>query len=257
MRVLVGVKRVINYAAKVRVLPDKTAVDLNNVKMAINPFCEIGVEECVRLKEKKVVSEVVAVSVGPKASQDVLRTALAMGADRAILVETDLRPDADLQPLAVAKTLAHLAQQEKVDLIVLGKQSIDSDNGQVAQMVAGLLDWPQATFISKVTLTVQDNNKQALIERETDSGVETVTLSLPAVLSVDLRLNEPRYPTLPNIQKAKKKPLDVVAASTLAIDFAPQNKVLQVEEPPARKAGSFVENVDGLLDKLRNEAKVI
>lgn len=253
MRVLVGVKRVINYAAKVRVLPDKTAVDLNNVKMAINPFCEIGVEECVRLKEKKVVSEVVAVSVGPKASQDVLRTALAMGADRAILVETDLRPDADLQPLAVAKTLAHIAQQEKVDLIVLGKQSIDSDNGQVAQMVAGLLDWPQATFISKVT--VQD--KQALVERETDSGVETVTLSLPAVLSVDLRLNEPRYPTLPNIQKAKKKPLDVVAANTLAIDFTPQNKVLQVEEPPARKAGSFVENVDGLLDKLRNEAKVI
>lgn len=224
-----------------------------------------------------MATEVIAVSIGPKAAQDVLRTAMAMGVDKAIHIETDVRTDTDLQPLAVAKTLAHIAQvrhfwierfvvlscyslgfssqKEKVDLVLVGKQSIDSDNGQVAQMLAGLLSWPQGTFASAVN--VAGDKKELLVDRETDQGMEQINLLLPAVLSADLRLNTPRYATLPNIMKAKKKPIEVIDAATLGIEYAPQNKVTRVEEPAARKAGIFVDSVDSLLDKLRNEAKVI
>lgn len=205
------------------------------------------------MKEKKVATELIGVTIGPKASQDILRTAMAMGIDRGIHIETDLRPDQELQPLAVAKALESLIKKEDPSLVILGKQSIDSDNGQVGQLLGGLLNWPQGTYTIK--LDIADN--KANIERETDAGSEEVTLNLPAVLTTDLRLNTPRYATLPNIMKAKKKPIDVISLESLGIDTKPRNVVVKVEEPPVRKAGIFVENVDQLVEKLKNEAKVL
>ena len=254
MRVLVGVKRVVDYAVKVRVAADKMGVDLANVKMSVNPFCEIAVEEAIRLKEKKVVTEIVAVSIGGKACQETLRTALAMGADRGIHVSTEVRTDQDLQPLAVAKILAAMAKKEKADLIILGKQAIDGDNCQTGPMTAALLGWPQATFAAGVNAT---GGSKFEVDRETDSGTEKISISAPAVLTADLRLNEPRYATLPNIMKAKKKPLDTVEAASLGVDLAPKNKVVKMEEPAARKAGITVDSVDTLISKLKSEAGVL
>ncbi len=252
-KVLVGVKRVVDYAVKVRISGDKKGVDLANVKMSMNPFCEIAVEEAIKLKEKKVASEVVVVSIGPKQAQETLRTALAMGADKGIHIETDMRADQEMQPLAVAKILKHLAERDSADLVVLGKQAIDGDNCQTGQMTAALLNWPQCTFAANLEMT--DGNVTA--DRETDVGTEKISFKLPAVITADLRLNEPRYATLPNIMKAKKKPIEVIAAADLGLDLAPRNIVLSVEDPPVRKAGVSVESVDELLDKLRNEAAVI
>ena len=253
-KVLVAVKRVVDYAVKVRVAGNKSGVELNNVKMSLNPFCEIAVEEAIRMKENKAASEVIAVTIGPKQSQETLRTALAMGADRGIHIETDMRTDQEMQPLAVAKVMAHLAKKEEVDMVLMGKQSIDGDNCQTAPMTAAMLSWPQVTFAANLEL----NGKDITAERETDSGTEKIKVSMPAVVSADLRLNEPRYATLPNIMKAKKKPIDTVKAIDLTdIDFEPRNVVTQVEEPPVRKAGITVESVDELLDKLKNEAAVI
>ncbi|MFO1396879.1 MAG: electron transfer flavoprotein subunit beta/FixA family protein [Burkholderiales bacterium] len=249
MKVLVPVKRVVDYNVKVRVKPDGSGVDTANVKMSMNPFDEIAVEEAVRLKEKGVATEVVAVSCGVAACQETLRTALALGADRAILVETD----ADLQPLAVAKLLQAIAKDEKPDLVIVGKQAIDDDANQTGQMLAGLLDWPQATFASKVDLA----NGTATVKREVDGGVETLEMKLPAVVTTDLRLNEPRYATLPNIMKAKKKPLATTNPATLGVDVAPRVATLKVVEPAKRKGGGKVADVKELVAKLRSEAKVI
>jgi electron transfer flavoprotein beta subunit len=253
MKILVGVKRVVDYAVKVRV--QNNAIDLANVKMSLNPFCEIAVEEAVRLKEAKAAEEVVAVSIGPKQCTEVLRTALAMGCDRAIHVQTDLRTDyMQLQPLAVAQLFQKIVEKESCDLVLLGKQAIDSDCGQTGPMLAGLLGWPQVTFASKLE-TAGDG---LVVERETDFGTETIKIpSLPAVVTCDLRLNEPRYATLPNIMKAKKKKVDTMAADDMGVDLTPRNEVLEVFEPPPRKEGIKVEDVDTLLDKLRNEAGVI
>jgi electron transfer flavoprotein beta subunit len=253
MKVLVGVKRVVDYAVKVRV-QNKT-VDLANVKMSLNPFCEIAVEEGVRLKEAKAADEVVAVSIGPKQCTETLRTALAMGCDRAIHVQTDLRTDyMELQPYAIAQLLQKVVEQEKSDLVLLGKQGIDSDCGQTGPLLAGFLGWPQVTFAAKV----QVEGSGISVERETDSGTETISIpSLPAVITCDLRLNEPRYATLPNIMKAKKKKVDTLVAEEMGVDLAPHNQVVEVFEPPPRKEGIMVESVDQLLDKLRNEAGVI
>jgi len=252
----VGVKRVIDYAVKVRVMPDKTGVDLNNVKMSLNPFCEIAVEEAIRLKEKKIATEIVAVSIGPKACQETLRTALAMGADKGIHIETEMRADQEIQPLAVAKTLKFIAERDAADLVIVGKQSIDSDSCQTGQMLAGLMQWPQCTFAS--SLEIADDKQSMKVSRETDAGSEDLQLSLPAVLTADLRLNEPRYATLPNIMKAKKKPIEAISADSIdGVDFAPQNEVLSVEDPPVRDAGIMVEDVDSLLGELKNTAKVI
>lgn len=249
MKILVPVKRVVDYNVKVRVKPDQSGVDTANVKMSMNPFDEIAVEEAVRLKEQGVATEVVAVSCGPAQCQDTLRTALAMGADRAILVETT----AELQPLAVAKLLKALMDKEQPGLVVLGKQAIDDDANQTGQMLAALANVPQGTFISKVTVA----DGKACVTREVDGGLETLTLTLPAVLSTDLRLNEPRYATLPSIMKAKKKPLDTCTPEALGVDVTPRLKTLKVSEPPARKAGIRVPDVATLIDKLRNEAKVL
>ncbi|MGB6242038.1 MAG: electron transfer flavoprotein subunit beta/FixA family protein [Castellaniella sp.] len=249
MKVLVPVKRVVDFNVKVRVKSDHTGVDIANVKMSMNPFDEIAVEEAVRLKEKGVVAEVVAVSCGVAQCQETLRTAMAIGADRGILVQTDV----ELQPLAVAKMLAALAQKEQPQLIVLGKQAIDDDANQTGQMLAALLDWPQATNASQVE--VQGDRVQ--VTREVDGGLETLSLALPAVITTDLRLNEPRYVTLPNIMKAKKKPLDTVLPADLNVDPAPRLKTLKVTEPPSRSAGVIVPDVAALVDKLKNEAKVI
>jgi electron transfer flavoprotein beta subunit len=253
MRILVGVKRVVDYAVKVRV-QNKT-VDLSNVKMSLNPFCEIAVEEAVRLKEAKAADEVIAVSVGPKQCTETLRTALAMGCDRAVHIQTDKRTDyMDLQPFAVAHLFKKIVEKEGADLVLLGKQGIDSDCGQTGPMLAGLLGWPQVTFAAKVD--VKDGG--VTVERETDSGTETIDIkSLPAVITCDLRLNEPRYATLPNIMKAKKKKVDTMTAEELGVDLEPHNEVLEILEPPARKAGITVDSVDTLVDKLRNEAKVL
>lgn len=253
MKVLVGVKRVVDYAVKVRV--QNNAVDIANVKMSLNPFCEIAVEEAVRLKEAKAAEEVVAVSIGPKQCTETLRTALAMGCDRAIHVQTDLRADyMQLQPLATAKLFQKLVEQEKSDLVLLGKQSIDSDCGQTGPMLAGLLGWPQVTFAAKI----EQANGGLMVERETDSGTETIKVKeLPAVITCDLRLNEPRYATLPNIMKAKKKKVDTLSADEMGVDLEPRNEVTEVFDPPPRKEGIMVESVDELLDKLRNEAGVI
>ncbi|XXQ36409.1 Electron transfer flavoprotein subunit beta [Plasmodiophora brassicae] len=249
MRVLVGVKRVVDFAVRVRIGADKMGVDLANVKMSMNPFCEIAVEEAVRLKEAKIASDVVAVSIGPKQCQETLRTALAMGADRAIHILSDLRTDRDLQPLAVAKLLANVVGKEKADLVILGKQSIDDDCNQTGQMLAGLLSWPQATFASK--LTIADDKKNATVVREIDGGLQTISCVLPAVVTCDLRLNEPRYSSLPNIMKARKKPLETLAASDLGVDLEPRLQTVSVAPPPERKAGVIVESVDELVAKLK------
>jgi len=249
MKILVAVKRVVDYNVKVRVKSDNSGVDIANVKMSMNPFDEIAVEEAVRLKEAGVVTEVVVVTAGVTQCQETLRTALAIGADRAILVETD----ADLQPLAVAKILKALSEKEAAQIIILGKQAIDDDSNQTGQMLASLLDIPQATFASKVVIA----DGKATVTREVDGGLETIALTLPAVITTDLRLNEPRYVTLPNIMKAKKKPLDIIKPEELGVDIVPRLKTLKVEEPPKRTAGVMVADVAALVEKLKNEAKVI
>ncbi|GAA0221140.1 electron transfer flavoprotein subunit beta/FixA family protein [Castellaniella daejeonensis] len=249
MKVLVPVKRVVDYNVKVRVKSDHTGVDIANVKMSMNPFDEIAVEEATRLKEKGAAAEIVAVSCGVAQCQETLRTAMAIGADRGILVQTD----AELQPLAVAKLLKALVDKEQPGLVILGKQAIDDDANQTGQMLAALLDWPQATNASKVE--VQGDRVQ--VTREVDGGLETLSLALPAVVTTDLRLNEPRYVTLPNIMKAKKKPLETVAPDALGVDVAPRLKTLKVSEPPSRSAGVIVPDVATLVDKLKNEAKVV
>ncbi|MCE1181598.1 MAG: electron transfer flavoprotein subunit beta/FixA family protein [Rhodocyclales bacterium] len=249
MKILVPVKRVIDYNVKVRVKADGSGVDLSNVKMSMNPFDEIAVEEAVRLKEAGLATEVVAVSCGVGACQETLRTAMAIGADRGILVESDV----ELQPLAVAKLLKALCDKEAPGLVICGKQAIDDDANQTGQMLAALAGWPQATFASKVVLA----DGKATVTREIDGGLETLQISLPAVVSTDLRLNEPRYATLPNIMKAKKKPLDTVKPADLGVDVAPRLTTLKVEEPPKRSAGIKVADVAELVGKLKNEAKVI
>jgi len=249
MKLLVPVKRVVDYNVKVRVKPDGSGVDTANVKMSMNPFDEIAVEEAVRLKEKGVATEIVAVSCGVAACQETLRNALALGADRAILVSTEV----ELQPLAVAKLLAAIVARESPGLVILGKQAIDDDANQVGQMLAALLDWPQATFASKVDIA----DGKATVKREVDGGLETVEMALPAVITTDLRLNEPRYATLPNIMKAKKKPLDTLDPAALGVDVTPRLATLKVVEPPKRKGGGRVADVAELVAKLRGEAKVI
>jgi electron transfer flavoprotein beta subunit len=249
MKVLVPVKRVIDYNVKVRVKADQSGVELASVKMALNPFDEIAVEEAVRLKEAGIATEVIAVSCGATVCQEQLRTALALGADRAILVETD----AELQSLAVAKLLKTVCDREQPQLVILGKQAIDDDANQTGQMLAALMGWPQATFASKVVVA----DGKATVTREIDGGLETLALKLPAVVTTDLRLNEPRYATLPNIMKAKKKPLDVLKPADLSIDIAPRLTTLKVTEPPKRQAGVKVADVAELVAKLKNEAKVI
>jgi len=249
MKVLVTVKRVIDPQVKARVKSDGSGVETANVKMSMNPFDEIAVEQAIRLKEAGIVTEIVAVSCGAQACQETLRTALALGADRAILVETE----AELQPLAVAKLLRALAQKENPQLMLLGKQAIDDDCNQTGQMLAALLGWPQATFASKLKI----NGGKADVTREVDGGLETIAIKLPAVVTTDLRLNEPRYVTLPNIMKAKKKVLEVLKPEALGVDVAPRLKTLKVEEPPKRKAGAKVPDAKTLVQKLKNEAKVI
>lgn len=249
MKVLVPVKRVVDFNVKVRVKSDQTGVDTANVKMSMNPFDEIAIEEAVRLKEKGIATEVVAISCGISACQETLRTAMAIGADRAILVETE----AALQPLAVAKLLKAVVEQEQPDLVILGKQAIDDDANQTGQMLSALLDWPQATFASK--LDIADGKAQ--VSREIDGGIETLSLTLPAIVTADLRLNEPRFVTLPNIMKAKKKVIDTHTPDALGVDVAPRLKVLSVAEPPVRQAGVMVPDVATLVEKLKNEAKVV
>jgi len=249
MKVLVSVKRVVDYNVKVRVKSDGSGVETANVKMSMNPFDEIAVEEAVRLKEAGVATEIVVVSCGLPACQETLRTALAIGADRAILVESN----EDLQPLAVAKLLKAVCQKEAPQLVILGKQAIDDDSNQTGQMLAALLGWPQATFASKVKV----ENGMAQVTREVDGGLETVSIKLPAIVTSDLRLNEPRYVTLPNIMKAKKKPFENLKPDVLGVDVAPRLATLKVVEPPKRKAGVKVPDAKALVDKLRNEAKVI
>ena len=249
MKVLVSIKRVVDFNVKVRVRPDGSGVDTANVKMSMNPFDEIAVEEAVRLKEKGVATEIVVVSCGVTACQETLRTALAIGADRAILVQTDV----ELQPLAVAKLLQAIVVKETPQLVILGKQAIDDDANQTGQMLAALLDWPQATFASKIDIA----DGTATVKREIDGGLETLAMALPAVITADLRLNEPRYATLPNIMKAKKKTLDVVKPDALGVDITPRLATLKVVEPPKRKGGGKVADAKELVSKLRNEAKVI
>ena len=249
MKILVPVKRVVDYNVKIRVKADQSGVELANVKMAMNPFDEIAVEEAVRLKEAGKATEIVAVSAGVAQCQETLRTAMAIGADRGILVESDV----DLQPLAVAKLLKALVDKEQPQLVILGKQAIDDDSNQTGQMLAALLGWPQATFASKVEV----GGDGVQVTREIDGGLETLALPLPAVITTDLRLNEPRYATLPNIMKAKKKPLDTVKPADLGVDVAPRLTTLKVSEPPKRSAGERVADVAQLVDKLKNVAKVI
>ena len=249
MKVLVSVKRVVDFNVKVRVKPDGTGVETANVKMSMNPFDEIAVEEAVRLKEAGVATEIVAVSCGVQACQETLRTALAIGADKAILVETN----EELQPLAVAKLLKKVVEKEAPKIIILGKQAIDDDSNQTGQMLAALLGWSQATFASKVKI----EGEKAQVTREVDGGLETLSIKLPAVVTTDLRLNEPRYVTLPNIMKAKKKPMETLKPDALGVDVSPRLTTLKVVEPPKRKAGVKVPDPKALVDKLRNEAKVI
>ena len=249
MKILVAVKRVVDYNVKVRPKSDGTDVDLANVKMSINPFCEIAVEEAVRLKEKGVATEIIAISVGPQQSQEQLRTALALGADRAILVKSD----ETLEPLAIAKCLKALCDLESPDIVLMGKQAIDGDNNQTGQMLAALLGCGQGTFASELTV---DGDKVVVI-REVDGGLQTVALNLPAVVTSDLRLNEPRYASLPNIMKAKRKPLDVKTPEDLSVDISPRLTLLGVELPAQRQAGIKVDDIAMLVDKLKNEAKVI
>jgi len=251
MKVMVPVKRVVDYNVKIRVRPDGSGIDLANVKMSMNPFDEIAVEEAVRLKEAGKASEIVIVSIGPAKAQETIRNALAVGADRGILIET---PDgATVEPLAVAKLLKAVVEAEKPELVILGKQAIDDDCNQTGQMLAALLGWPQGTFASKVVL----EDGSAIVTREVDGGLETVKLKMPAVVTTDLRLNEPRYPTLPNIMKAKKKPLDTKKPDDYGVDIAPRLKVVSIAEPASRKAGVRVESVAELVDKLKTEAGVL
>ena len=249
MKILVPIKRVVDYNVKVRVKPDGSGVDTANVKMSMNPFDEIAVEEAVRLRERGIATEIVAVSCGAQACQETLRTALAIGANSAILVQSDV----ELQPLAVAKLLAAVVARESPGLVILGKQAIDDDANQVGQMLAALLDWPQATFASKVDIA----GGTATVKREVDGGLETVEMALPGVVTTDLRLNEPRYATLPNIMKAKKKPLDTLDPAGLGVDVAPRLATLRVVDPPGRKGGGKVADVAELVSRLRNEAKVL
>ena len=249
MKLLVAVKRVIDFNVKPRVKMDGSGVDLANVKMSMNPFDEIAVEEAIRLKEKGAATEIVVVSIGPAKAQETLRTALAMGADRAILVQTE----EEVEPLAVAKILKGVADEEQPGMIILGKQAIDDDSNQTGQMLAALLNWPQATFASKLNL----EGDKASVTREVDGGLETISIKLPAVVTTDLRLNEPRYVTLPNIMKAKKKPLEVIKPDALGVDITPRLKTLKVEEPAKRSAGVKVADVQELIAKLKNEARVI
>lgn len=249
MKILVAVKRVIDYNVKVRVKADSSGIETANVKMAMNPFDEIAVEEAVRLKEAGKASEVIVVSLGASTVQETLRSALALGADKAIMVQTDV----ELQPLAVAKLLQAVIDREQPGLVILGKQAIDDDSNQTGQMLAALLDWPQATFASKVMV----ENNQAEVTREIDGGLETLTVDLPAIITTDLRLNQPRYATLPNIMKAKQKPLTTLTAEELGVDITPRLTTLKVETPAARKGGIKVETVVELIDKLHNEARVI
>ena len=249
MKVLTPIKRVIDANVKVRVKADKSGVELNNVKMAMNPFCEIAVEAAIRLKEAGTATEVIAVAAGAAQSQETLRTALAMGADRGILIQDD----GPLEPLAIAKLLKAVVEKEGPDLVILGKQAIDGDNNQTGQMLSALLGWPQGTFISKLEVGADG----AKVTREVDGGLESVSLKMPAVVTVDLRLNEPRYASLPNIMKAKKKPIETVTPADLGVDVAPRLEVLEVSEPPPRQAGVKVESAAELIEKLKNEAKVI
>ncbi|CAB3647116.1 electron transfer flavoprotein subunit beta/FixA family protein [Trinickia soli] len=253
MKILVPVKRVVDYNVKVRVKSDGTGVDIANVKMSMNPFDEIAAEEAVRLKEAGVAAEVVVVSAGVTQCQETLRTALAIGADRAILIESN----EDLQPLAVAKLLKALVDKEQPQLVILGKQAIDDDSNQTGQMLAALAGLPQATFASRVAIVDEGGQKRATVAREVDGGAETLTLTLPAVVTTDLRLNEPRYVTLPNIMKAKKKPLETIKPEDLGVDVAPRLKTLKVAEPPKRSAGVMVPDVQTLVEKLKTEAKVL
>ncbi len=249
MKLLIPVKRVIDANVKVRVKADQSGVETSNVKMAMNPFCEIAVDEAMRMKEAGTASEVIVVSVGVAQSQETLRTGLAMGADRGILVQSDT----PMEPLAVAKILKAIVERESTDLIILGKQAIDGDNNQTGQMLSALLGWSQGTFVSKIAKTDEGLN----VTREVDGGLETVALKLPSILTVDLRLNEPRYASLPNIMKAKRKPIDIMTPEDLGVDVTPRVVVLSVTEPPARAAGVKVASVAELVEKLRNEAKVI
>ena len=249
MKIVVPVKRVVDYNVKVRVKPDQTGVDLANVKMSMNPFCEIAVEEAIRLKEKGIATEIVVVSVGPAQAQETIRTALAMGADRGILVQTD----ETVEPLAVAKILKAIAEEEAPQIVLLGKQAIDDDANQTGQMLAALLDWPQGTFASEVAVDGDKIN----VTREIDGGLQTVAIELPAVVTSDLRLNEPRYASLPNIMKAKRKPIDTKAPGDFGVEIAPRLTVLKVTEPSKREAGIKVESVEELVSKLKDEAGVI
>jgi len=249
MKVLIPVKRVIDANIKVRVKGDQSGVETSNVKMAMNPFCEIAVEEAVRMKESGAAEEIVVVTAGPSQSQETLRTALAMGADRAILIETDEH----LEPLGIAKLLKAVVEKENPGMVIMGKQAIDGDNNQTGQMLAALLGWSQGTFVSKIDGSGDTVN----VTREVDAGLEIITLKMPAVITVDLRLNEPRYASLPNIMKAKKKPMDTTTPAELGVDISTRVTVLKVTEPPARDAGVIVPDVSQLVDKLRNEAKVI
>ena len=249
MKLLVPVKRVVDYNVKIRVKADGSGVELANVKMSMNPFDEIAVEEAVRLKEKGIATEVVAVSIGPSKAQETLRTALAIGADRAILIETD----DDVEPLSVAKILKTIVEEEKPELVIMGKQAIDDDCNQAGQMLAALLDWPQGTFASKVEIS----DGSASVTREVDGGLETLKLTLPAIVTTDLRLNEPRYPSLPNIMKAKKKPIDTKKPADLGVDIKSHLEVLKTADPPTRSAGIKVESVAELVEKLKNEAGVL
>ena len=249
MKALVAVKRVIDYNVKVRVKADNSGVDLSNTKMSINPFDEIAVEEAVRLKEAGVIDEIIVASIGPKESQEQIRAALALGADRGVLVQTDEKP----YPLQVAKILKNIAESESTDIILLGKQAIDDDCNQTGQMLSALLNWPQATFASKIEI----KDKKLEVVREVDEGLETIEINMPAVVTCDLRLNEPRYASLPNIMKAKKKPIEQINVSDLGVDITPRVQQIKVEEPPKRKEGIKVASVAELVQKLKNEAKVI
>ena len=249
MKILVPIKRVVDYNVKVRPKADESGVDLNNVKMAINPFCEIAVEEAVRLKEAGAVTEIIAVTVGAENAQEQLRTALALGADKAILVETNL----EVEPLGISKVLKAIVEKESPNLIIMGKQAIDGDNNQTGQMLAALMNYPQATFASELKI----EGEKAVVTREVDGGLQTIAINLPAVVTSDLRLNEPRYASLPNIMKAKQKPLEVIKSDDLGVDLNPRISTLKVSPPPEREAGIIVESVDQLVEKLKNEAKVI
>lgn len=254
MKILVPIKRVVDYNVRIRVKADKSGVDLANVKMSINPFDEIAVEEAVRLKEAGKATEIIVITIGSDKAQEQLRTAMAVGADRGILVKTDIPTDlGGVEPLAVAKTLKAIIEKEKPDLVIMGKQSIDDDSNQTGQMLAALLGWAQGTFASKLDV----EGEKITVTREIDGGLETLSLKAPAIVTTDLRLNEPRYAKLPDIMKAKKKDLEIIDPAALGVSYTPRLKIISVNEPPVRKGGIKVESVDALVDKLKNEAKII